>query len=455
MRLLALSLPLTAFCACQCGDVRIGTVRPQVEAEPASLDFGVTAPGFRVEKTLSLRNPSPARLAVSELTLGGEAASQFSLEPNGAFELEAGGAANLKVSYLPTSEGSHSASRALLQGGGSLLRRLLQLPPQGGWDAVRRQQRLHRGGCVQGRKLPGDSQGVHHSSGPCQGGCTNDVCVPAPSCPDGCNSPPPCFKGGKCVSGSCQYEPAVGAGCSDGNDCTEGDACSPAGVCAGTPKRCAAPPVPSCLDAQTQQVYDAVGVCGGAGVCSYTSRTVTCALGCGSATGQCRSSCPSGQHLCSGQCVSDSSTQSCGGSCVPCPVPANAVATCSGGTCGFTCNSGYSRCGNACCSVSVAVSIAAGAWHTCAVAATGGVRCWGYNDFGQVGDGTSGTNRLTPVAASGLASGVTTIAAGDNHTCALTSAGGVKCWGNNFSGQIGDGTSGTDRLTPVNVIGFP
>jgi alpha-tubulin suppressor-like RCC1 family protein len=98
------------------------------------------------------------------------------------------------------------------------------------------------------------------------------------------------------------------------------------------------------------------------------------------------------------------------------------------------------------------VSVVTGATHSCALTTSGGVTCWGGNSNGQLGDGTN-TQRLTPVNVTGLSSGVRAIAAGDNHTCALTNAGGVKCWGQNTTGQIGDGTQ-TDRWTPVNVTGL-
>jgi len=112
------------------------------------------------------------------------------------------------------------------------------------------------------------------------------------------------------------------------------------------------------------------------------------------------------------------------------------------------------------------VAIAAGSEHTCALTATGGVKCWGANLFGQVGDGTtddihpyvigtSSTNhyRASPVDVAGLSSGVVAITAGASHSCALTMGGGVKCWGNNIFGQLGDGTN-TTRLAPVDVSGL-
>ena len=98
------------------------------------------------------------------------------------------------------------------------------------------------------------------------------------------------------------------------------------------------------------------------------------------------------------------------------------------------------------------IDIAAGELHTCALTTDGGVKCWGWNAFLQLGDGT-GTTRVTPVDVSGLASGVTAIAAGGAHTCALTMGGGVKCWGYNIFGQLGDGTT-TIRATPVDVSGL-
>ena len=100
-----------------------------------------------------------------------------------------------------------------------------------------------------------------------------------------------------------------------------------------------------------------------------------------------------------------------------------------------------------------AVALAGGSLHMCALLGTGGVKCWGSNNYGQLGDGST-TSRGTAMNVSGLSSGVTAIAAGHLSTCALTTAGGVKCWGENSGGQLGDGTSWTDRLTPVGVSGL-
>lgn len=97
-------------------------------------------------------------------------------------------------------------------------------------------------------------------------------------------------------------------------------------------------------------------------------------------------------------------------------------------------------------------AVSAGEDHSCALTTAGGVFCWGYNGFGQLGDGTQ-TDRWIAVDASGLAIGTTAVDAGDNHTCALAQTGAVLCWGDNKNGQLGDGTR-LDHFAPAPVSGL-
>jgi len=98
-------------------------------------------------------------------------------------------------------------------------------------------------------------------------------------------------------------------------------------------------------------------------------------------------------------------------------------------------------------------SIGLGAYHTCAVTNSGGVQCWGDNGNGQLGIGSQ-LSQTNPTRLSTLTSGVSAIAGGEFFTCALTMAGGVKCWGDNTFGQLGDGTT-SPRYTPYDVPTFP
>jgi alpha-tubulin suppressor-like RCC1 family protein len=106
-------------------------------------------------------------------------------------------------------------------------------------------------------------------------------------------------------------------------------------------------------------------------------------------------------------------------------------------------------------------ALALGPLHTCALTVEAGVVCWGENFDGELGDGTK-TNRVRPVSVSGLPAGVTAITAGgwesdtgtlDEYTCALTVTGAISCWGGNFDGYLGDGST-HNREMPVNVTGF-
>ncbi|MFO0631107.1 MAG: hypothetical protein U0325_36525 [Polyangiales bacterium] len=98
------------------------------------------------------------------------------------------------------------------------------------------------------------------------------------------------------------------------------------------------------------------------------------------------------------------------------------------------------------------VIVYAGERHTCARLSDGTARCWGYNNNGQLGDGTT-TSRMTPVTVPGLGATenpVTSLAAGAEHTCAGMRDGTVRCWGANDKGQLGNNST-TRSTMPVAV----
>ncbi|MCU0652968.1 MAG: fibronectin type III domain-containing protein, partial [Candidatus Pacebacteria bacterium] len=107
------------------------------------------------------------------------------------------------------------------------------------------------------------------------------------------------------------------------------------------------------------------------------------------------------------------------------------------------------------------LAITASSNYTCAASNAGNMYCWGYNGNGQLGDGS--TNRqVTPIRVlAGAAVGgdtsesylanIKTVAASSNYTCAASNAGNMYCWGYNFYGQLGNGTT-TDSMSPVRAL---
>ncbi|GIV95657.1 MAG: hypothetical protein KatS3mg057_0314 [Herpetosiphonaceae bacterium] len=98
------------------------------------------------------------------------------------------------------------------------------------------------------------------------------------------------------------------------------------------------------------------------------------------------------------------------------------------------------------------LALSAGSYHSCALLADGGVRCWGANWSGQLGDGST-TSSPSPVAVGGATplTDIVALSAGGEYSCALLADGGVRCWGRNDYGQLGDGTT-TDSASPVSSL---
>jgi uncharacterized repeat protein (TIGR01451 family) len=99
-----------------------------------------------------------------------------------------------------------------------------------------------------------------------------------------------------------------------------------------------------------------------------------------------------------------------------------------------------------------ATALAGGIRHVCALLATGAVTCWGNGGSGQLGGGPGIFVSNTPVSVTGIADAVA-ITAGDDHSCALLAGGTVKCWGSNAYYQLGNGNQ-TNSNVPVDVAGI-
>jgi hypothetical protein len=104
--------------------------------------------------------------------------------------------------------------------------------------------------------------------------------------------------------------------------------------------------------------------------------------------------------------------------------------------------------------VSGVTAISVGGSSACAITASGAVVCWGDNEFGQLGNTSTTAQSAVPLPVIGLSSGVTAISVGGSSACAVTGSGGVVCWGDNEFGQLGNASTMTQSAVPLPVAGL-
>jgi hypothetical protein len=180
--------------------------------------------------------------------------------------------------------------------------------------------------------------------------CGNEECPAGQSCvANACT----CNEGTKACESTCIASSACcsTADCPTGGTCANGECscpddtheCNGACVSNDSPDHCGA----ACSPCS--------GPTGGGASCDGSSCKPTCPTGqkvcfdkCIAANAACTGQCTAGTHNCNDFCVADDAATACGTSCLTCPVPANSTASCSGGTCGFTCKANYKKCGSTC-----------------------------------------------------------------------------------------------------------
>lgn len=167
--------------------------------------------------------------------------------------------------------------------------------------------------------------------------------------------------------------------------------------------------------------------------------------------------CGPGDVMCADGCEPES-VAACGPSCTVCPQPATShgAADCVSSRCTFACVGGYTMCATeSCCGARTdgdVTAIAVGGVTTCAVTSGGLVGCWGSDQYGALADGMTAGFSVLPVPSNGL-KGVTQVSLGDRHGCALLGSGMVRCWGDGAQGQLGDSNRSASG-TPTIVSGI-
>jgi hypothetical protein len=345
------------------------------------------------------------------------------------------------------------------------------------------------------------AQGTCSSSdGTCDYAYEDRECASCPACDPcvgvTCNAPPApaaCYAAaGTCGSdGSCSYAYADGHTCDDGNACTTADSCD-TGACSGTPKVCADPPAPTCVNDTTLRTFAASGTCS-AGACTYGHTDTTCAAGC--QAGACAQASrwvaiaagydhacavhsdghlacwgnaslgattpPGGSFKMTAQSISGGARFSCAirsDSAVVCwgdpsvdellapPGAFTSVSTGGGQGCAIQTDGamacwGWDGNGEADAPAGTFSFVSAGSTHTCAVQTDGAVVCWGDDAVGE---------------ASPPGGSFVEVAAGQHFSCARTAGGALSCWGDDTFGRTSppDGTFAAISLGSLHACGL-
>lgn len=298
-----------------------------------------------------------------------------------------------------------------------------------------------------------------------------------------------CVVHADCASGACVGNKCVGSSCSDGiqnqgetaTDCG-GATCSPVGKTCATPKACVAnrdctsgfclnnkcsdqclanPVVLGCPctagvacngPAQKLRLICTAGEWKANSACSASENCVQADGSCATIVPACAGK-TKGYTYCEGVDV----LRTCGDDLVS-AASKTCAGVCTAGACvaavcgdkktqaGEECDDGNAVAGDGCepttCHKSVVTALALGENHSCALLKDGYVRCWGNNDYGQLGQGSTAffaDKQPYEVAVVDMGGSVAALAAGQEHTCALLADGSVRCWGRNSEGQLGLG----------------
>ncbi len=325
-----------------------------------------------------------------------------------------------------------------------------------------------------------DTQGDYQNCGTCGNVCGNsDVCSHG-TCAVVCGG------GSSRCGNSCvdfKSDPQNCGGC--GNKCTTGQVCT-GGMCALTCQSGLTDCSGACVDTTSDDFN--CGMCGNGCAngqqCVNSACQATCQAGwsscptdggttcvdtsvdpnhCGAcntpctngyfcSNGMCGLNCAGGTSLCNNECVDESIDPN---NCGSCSHSCGSGNVCSGAHCCADATPYY--CGGcntfANCVAKSGGGIVAGYEHTCAINPSGAAYCWGYNGYGQLGNGGTTQEDTATAVGSPLTSGTATLAADEYGTCAVTTGGAAYCWGYGYEGNLGNSAESVS-YSPSAVTGI-